>query len=74
LNGGVLGLQTLSAIAEAATSKIVFTAMLLSNSHCTMYDSEASSSLHPLPSFDDWIGQGPHAHPIPNDIFFNDDP
>lgn len=56
-------------------AKIVFTAILLSNAHCMMYGSEAVEYfLYPPPSFEDWIGQGPHAHPIPDDIFFNGDP
>ena len=52
-------------------AKIVFVAMLLSNAQCTMYGCETASYFNcPPPRFEEWIAQGPHAHPIPDDNIF----
>jgi hypothetical protein len=52
-------------------SKIVFICMLLRNAHVTMNGCQASIyfTCDP-PSFEDWISQGPQAHPIPDGIVF----
>ena len=53
--------------------KIIFVCMLLTNAHCSMYGSEASSYFNCTPpSFEDWLSQGPNAKPLPVDIIFNE--
>jgi hypothetical protein len=51
-------------------AKIILVAMILRNAHNTMNGSQTSLyfGLNP-PSFEEWVSQGPRAHPIPEGVF-----
>jgi hypothetical protein len=53
-------------------AKIMFVCFLLKNIHTTFYACQTAAHfvLQP-PTFEDYISQGPKAHPIPNDVIFS---
>jgi hypothetical protein len=52
-------------------AKIVFVCMLLRNAHTTMNGNQTSIYFRmDPPSFEEWVAQGPRAHPIPDTIVF----
>lgn len=54
-------------------AKIVFVCFLLKNIYATLYANITSNYFLLLPpEFEDYIGQGPQAKPIPEDSLFND--
>ena len=54
-------------------AKIMFVCFLLKNIHTTFYACQtAAHFLCQPPTFEDYISQGPKAHPIPEDIIFSD--
>jgi hypothetical protein len=54
-------------------AKIIFVCFLLKNIHTTFYACQiAAHFLCQPPTFEDYISQGPKAHPIPEDIIFSD--
>jgi hypothetical protein len=58
---------------DQPVAKIMFVCFLLKNIHTTFY--ACQTAVHFLiqpPTFEDYISQGPKAHPIPNDIIFSD--
>ena len=58
---------------QQPVAKFVFVCMLLRNAHCSMYGNECAEyfNLAP-PTFEEWISQGPQAHPIPEDIIWSE--
>ena len=52
--------------------KIVFVCMLLRNAHITIRASQVSEYFNMLPpTLEEWLSQGPRAHPIPVDSIFS---
>ena len=52
--------------------KIVFVCMLLRNVYVSMHGSQACEYFVDLPpSFEQWVEQGPHAHPLPSTSIFS---
>lgn len=54
--------------------KIVFVCMLLRNAHVTVRGSQVREYFNMLPpTLEEWLSQGPQAHPIPQDSIFSPD-
>ena len=54
--------------------KIVFVCLLLRNAYVSMHGGQAAEYFVDLPpSFEQWVEQGPHAHPLPRTSIFSPD-
>ena len=61
-------------ITNQPLAKIVITCFILRNALNTMYGSQTSLYFDILPpTFEEWVHQGPQAHPIPTDSLFHPD-
>jgi len=61
-------------ITNQPLANIVITCMILRNALNTMYSSQTSLYFDILPpTFEEWVHQGPQAHPIPADSLFHPD-
>jgi hypothetical protein len=53
-------------------AKIVFVCLLLRNAYNTMNPGQTSQYfVCDPPTFEDWVSQGPKAHPLPDNLKFN---
>ena len=61
-------------VRKQPVAKIIFVCMLLRNAHVTMCGAQGGEYLDMLPpTFEDWVSQGPSAHPIPISSIFHPD-